>query len=72
MVENVVVVIIVGTVLALAGRSFCRTLTGKSDGCRCGSGGCGMSGSRMRSCGGVEEQREGTAQYVEPSKEMRR
>lgn len=61
MVENVVVGIIVGIVLALAGRSLCRTITGKSDGCACAGSGCEMSGSRMRSCGDAEEQGQGTA-----------
>lgn len=69
MVENVVVGIIVGVVLLMAGRSLYQTITGKSDGCACAGNGCEMSSSRMRSCGGAEEQREGTAQYVEPSKE---
>ena len=69
MVENVVVGIIVAIVFALAGRSLYRTLTGKSNGCVCAGSGCEMSSSRMRSCGGAEEQRDGKAQYVEPSKE---
>lgn len=69
MVENVVVGIIVGIVLAMAGRSLYRTITGKSDGCACAGSGCEMSSSRMQSCGGAEEQRDGKAQYVEPSKE---
>jgi hypothetical protein len=40
MIESVTVFIIVGAVLFLAIRSLYRTLTGKSDGCGCGTGPC--------------------------------
>jgi hypothetical protein len=43
MMENVIVGVIVGVVLLLAGRSFYRTLTGKSDGCACGTKSCPAS-----------------------------
>ena len=43
MIENVVVGVIVGVVLILAGRSLYRTLTGKSDGCACGTKSCPAS-----------------------------
>ena len=59
MVDNVVVGIIVGTALALAGRSLYRTLTGKSKACDCGNGGCGMPGARSQSCRGTAERGEG-------------
>lgn len=43
MMENVIVGVIVGVVLILAGRSFYRTLTGKSEGCACGTKSCPAS-----------------------------
>ena len=43
MMENVIVCVVVGGVLILAGRSFYRTLTGKSDGCGCGTKSCPAS-----------------------------
>ena len=70
MVENVVVVAIVGLVSVLAGRSLYRSLTGKSKACGCGNGGCGMPGSRSQSCRGTAERSEGTtgmSPYVEIS-----
>ncbi len=45
MIENVVVVIIVGAVVLLAGRSVYRTVSGKSGGCGCGNIECGMTDS---------------------------
>jgi hypothetical protein len=41
--ETIVVGIIVGAVLVFAGRSFYRTLTGKNDGCGCGTKSCPAS-----------------------------
>ena len=43
MIETIIVCVIVGAVLILAGRSFYRTLTGKSDGCGCGKKSCSAS-----------------------------
>ena len=41
MIENVIVWIIIGTVLLLAGRSFYLLLTGRTGSCGCsGGGGC--------------------------------
>mgnify|MGYP001560290542 CR=1 FL=1 len=45
MIENVIVCVVVGVVLVLAGRSFFRTLTGKHDGCGCGTKSCPASDS---------------------------
>ena len=70
MVENVVVGMIVGIVLVLAGRSFYRTLTGKSNECGCGNDGCGTPGSCSQSCRGTAERGEGMKRmspYVEIS-----
>ena len=39
MIENVIVWIIVGAVLLLAGRSFYLMLTGRTGSCGCGAGG---------------------------------
>lgn len=38
--ETIIVLAIVGIVLVLAARSFYRTLTGKNDGCGCGTKSC--------------------------------
>ncbi|MBI5725170.1 MAG: FeoB-associated Cys-rich membrane protein [Planctomycetes bacterium] len=43
MLETIVVIVIVGTVLLFAARSFYRTLTGKNDGCGCGTKACPSS-----------------------------
>lgn len=43
MIENVIVGAVVGVVLILAGRSIHRTLTGKNDGCSCGTKSCAAS-----------------------------
>lgn len=43
MMENVIVGVIVGVVLILAGRSLYRTLTGRHDGCGCGTKSCPAS-----------------------------
>jgi len=71
LVENVVVVAIVGIVLLLAGRFFYRTLTGKSDGCGCGNTQCGMSGSCALPDDGTSERRESLTQCAEHPKETR-
>ena len=44
MVENLIVGVLVGGALVLAGRSLYRTLAGKNDGCGCGNS-CLRSGT---------------------------
>jgi hypothetical protein len=44
MIETIIVCVIVGAVLLFAGRSLYRTLTGKTDGCACGTKSCPASG----------------------------
>lgn len=41
--ETIIVWAIVGLILFFAGRSAFRTLSGKTDGCGCGSKSCGPS-----------------------------
>jgi len=60
MVENVVVGIIVGVVLLLVGRSFHRTLNGKSN--DCGNGECRMAGSCVPLPKDTSVQRDGMTQ----------
>ncbi len=43
MIETIIVGVIVGAVLVFAGRSFYRTMTGKNDGCGCGTTSCPAS-----------------------------
>jgi hypothetical protein len=57
MIEKVIVCVIVGVVLILAGRSFYRTLTGKSDGCACGTKTCPAS-DRCHSSSAKKEGKE--------------
>ncbi len=72
MVENVVVGIIVGIVLALAGRSLYRTFTGKSTSCCCGNGECRMVGSCVPPPHDALERRISTSQSAELTREMNR
>ncbi len=43
MMENVIVCALVGAALIFAGRSFYRSLTGRNDGCGCGTKSCSTS-----------------------------
>jgi hypothetical protein len=51
MLEIIIVVVIVAGVAALAGRSLYRTMTGKNDGCTCGSSCRGCSGQDRHDAG---------------------